>query len=275
MTAAASEGVRNGITAGRRRRGQSAEGRQVKGRLNNFMSFEQRLEATRTYRRRMTWYHGPDWPRDNVNTGYRLEKCIEELAPEVLERMRRDLFGGFALGAERWSLTELIRGAWGLRWPLWSPWPGEPIYDVVFARGTLTIRRCGVLLAEIPLESEEQWAAGEATLNPTGGLDEAPPGALRILCVCSLGLATGVEMRMRAETILLRMGVDAWLEVAGSDQAEPRTRLADLVMVTTDDAAAVRSRSHASIAVLDKHLDLRDMQTVLADVAAGFLAADR
>lgn len=222
---------------------EGAQGRPEGPRLNNFLNATQRAAATRMSHRRLARYHGPDW-RQTGHTGLRLEECINALPDAVLARMRSDLFGKFGLAATvqgaRWSLSQLVDI---------TVTNLQGLYEVRFQRGTLTIKRCGRPFARLVLETEEQWAAGLATLNPTGTLDQAPPGVPRILCVCTFGLATGVVLRQKAEHALRGLGVDAWLECVGAADAPARVRYADIVLATEDEAkdvgpSAITIRNH-------------------------------
>jgi galactitol-specific phosphotransferase system IIB component len=220
----------------------------VEGRLNNYLSPRQRAVATKTYKRRLAWYHGPDYLRTGM-TGQRLVDCILAQPPEI-QRLALD---AIAEAEGRYSTSTWLRK----RLP----------YDVLFHRGTLRIRQGGSVLAELVLESEEQYAAGEATLNPTGTLDEAPPGAFRLLCVCSMGLATGVVLRQMAETILRKLGVNAWLEVAAADDGPARVPFADAVLVTRDEEEVARGWGHPRVLVVENWLDAAESRVLRALLA--------
>jgi hypothetical protein len=158
-----------------------------------------------------------------------LERLIHELPADTIKIMRRDLFGGFASLARYWSLYDLVDHAGNL-----------PGYRVSFHRGTLAIDRHGQALARLALETEAEWLAAEAVNNPTGRLEDAPAGVPRILCVCTFGLETGVELRLRAECLLRRrFRMDAWLETLGIAEAPSALPFADLLLVTDDEASAV------------------------------------
>jgi galactitol-specific phosphotransferase system IIB component len=227
---------------------------------NNFLSARQQSAATRMAHRRLSWYHGPDWRRTG-QTGSRLKRCIEALPPDVIQQLQTDAFGGF--GLNRWSLSQLVDR-------IGSDMRYAGLYRMTWLRGTLHIVRARKLLASVVVEPEEQWAAGVATHNPTGTLDQAPPGALRILCVCSLGMATGVALRQKAERILRSLAVDAWLEVVpvagdkSSACAEGRVAFADLVLLTRDEEDYVRRFAyHRNLIVVENWMPSREIRAAL------------
>lgn len=243
-------------------------------RLNNFLNATQRAAATRMSHRRLARYHGADWRRTG-HTGLRLEECINALPKDVLAQMRADLFGKFGIAATiqgaRWSLSELVdKTVTNL----------QGLYEIRFHRGTLTIKRGGRPFARLVLETEEQWAAGLATLNPTGTLDQAPPGVPRILVVCTFGLATGVVLRQKAERALQSLAVDAWLECVGAADAAARVRYADIVLATEDEAAdvgpnAIAIRNHEyRTAIVENWIDGSEVRRKLA-AALGVPARSR
>lgn len=241
------------------RRSEHADRREAQAteeRLNNFLSRAQRAAATKLYRRRLAWYHGPNY-RETGHTGMRVEACINALPAPIVRQLRADCFGGFAPDAIRWSLYsvyEILDHAL-------TSFP--QLYSGSVSRGTLRINRNGQPFAEVMLESEAEWAAAERTNNPTGRLRDAPKGALRILLVCTFGLGTGVEMRLRTERILSGWRVDAWLETLGVGEAEPSARFADVILVTTDEEAKVATWGPPVI-VVENWLDPAEIRRKLA-----------
>jgi galactitol-specific phosphotransferase system IIB component len=143
---------------------------------------------------------------------------------------------------------------------------GDPLYESTTARGTVHVKRAGKPFADFELESEDQWAEALATNNPTGMLDEAPAGALRILCICTMGFATGVKLRSRAEKILAGWGVEAWLESRGVVEAVERSGLADVLLVTRDEEEVVRSLCAVPqrVIAVENSLDPAEIRRALA-----------
>jgi hypothetical protein len=220
---------------------QPADAEAAEARLNNFLNPGQRSAATRSYRRRSVWHHGPEWEKGP--TGMRMRQCIEALPRAIVDQMRDDMFGAFAAEATRWSLSAIMRAhadqtARGVLHAMsaveiFHKATGiAPLYAVSWVRGTLHIERAGVPFADLPLESEEQWEAAYSAMNPTGTLDQAPRGALRILCLCTSGMATGTELRLRTERILAGWDIAAWLETRAAFEAQPRAQFADVILVT-------------------------------------------
>lgn len=234
---------------------------------SNFLDGRQRRRARATVHRRLVWYHGADYRREG-HTGKRMQECIAALPEHVIDQFRADAVGGFGPNATYWSLYDLVDRT-----------PSIPGYGVTFRRGTITIRREGQTLATLVLETEEQWATAEATLNPTGKLNQAPEGALRILCVCTVGLGTGIALRLGAERHLRRLGISAWLQVVGvaNEDAAEFGRYADVVLVTDDDVGKVTAWQQSApwwawhqprVIVLSSDFDIDELLEALKPLAA-------
>lgn len=235
-------------------------------RLNNFLSRTQWAAATRMYRRRLNYYHGLAWPQTGA-TGVRLHELLPDLPARVFNSMIADyaahvgISGALAIDEQTW------RGypSWTRENIVYSALDDAiGLYRIRFDHGTIHIDRAGVYLGSLLIEPPEQWAAGDATHNPTGTLDQAPVGALRILCVCTIGLQTGVELRRKAERILRRMGVDAWLELTGRPDAAERSRFADVVLLTQDERLEAQTWGHPRAIVLRNIVDGREIRGRLA-----------
>lgn len=226
---------------------QEAARRRQESRLNNFLDRDQRSAAVAMSWRRMWWYHGEGVTQP---TGRRLSAVIAALPTEA-QRAAAEL--AFLPAAGRVALRGLLRAPHavmdhGTVHLYATDWTGERTQ----------------LIASLELEPAEMFDEAERVNNPTGLLAGAPPGALRILCVCSAGLQTGVALRLRAETLLRRWRVDAWLEVRAAYAADPR--FADIVLATEDERPEVEAWSHPVSVIVGNDLSGREIAARLSDV---------
>lgn len=81
---------------------------------------------------------------------------------------------------------------------------------------------------------------------------------MKIVVVCGMGIGTSVLLKMNAEKVLDRLGVDADVEAADIGTARGAARTADVVLTSAelaDDIGDVR----AQVIVIDNFTDIAEI----------------
>lgn len=87
---------------------------------------------------------------------------------------------------------------------------------------------------------------------------------MKIVAVCGMGIGTSVLLKMNAEKVLAKLGVDADVEAADMGVAKGAAQTADIVL-TSDELAGELGDVPAKVIIIDNFFDLEEITTKITD----------
>ena len=85
---------------------------------------------------------------------------------------------------------------------------------------------------------------------------------MKIVAICGAGIGTSAILKVNAERVLDRLGIDA--EVTASDVASVRTAAADAqVILTSPQLVGAIGPTNADIVVIENYFDLVELEAKL------------
>lgn len=87
---------------------------------------------------------------------------------------------------------------------------------------------------------------------------------MKIVAVCGMGIGTSVLLKMNAEKVLSKLGIDADVEAADMGVAKGAAQTADIVL-TSDELAGELGDVPAKVIIIDNFFDLEEITTKITD----------
>lgn len=81
---------------------------------------------------------------------------------------------------------------------------------------------------------------------------------MKIVAVCGMGIGTSVLLKMNAEKVLAKLGVDADVEAADIGVAKGAAQTAEIVL-TSDELAGELGDVPANVIIIDNFFDLDEI----------------
>ncbi|NIA24830.1 MAG: PTS ascorbate transporter subunit IIB [Gammaproteobacteria bacterium] len=81
---------------------------------------------------------------------------------------------------------------------------------------------------------------------------------MKVLAVCGMGLGTGLILKMQAEKVFDKLGVDAYVEVADIGSARAMALTAEMV-ITSSELAEQLGDVKAKVVTIRNFIDLDEM----------------
>lgn len=87
---------------------------------------------------------------------------------------------------------------------------------------------------------------------------------MKIVAVCGMGIGTSVLLKMNAEKVLEKLGVDADVEAADIGVAKGAAQTAEIVL-TSDELAGELGDVPAKVIIIDNFFDLEEITTKITE----------
>ncbi|ALE93864.1 PTS ascorbate transporter subunit IIB [Arthrobacter alpinus] len=87
---------------------------------------------------------------------------------------------------------------------------------------------------------------------------------MKIVAVCGMGIGTSVLLKMNAEKVLEKLGIDADVEAADMGVAKGAAQTAEIVL-TSDELAGELGDVPAKVIIIDNFFDLEEITTKITE----------
>jgi PTS system ascorbate-specific IIB component len=87
---------------------------------------------------------------------------------------------------------------------------------------------------------------------------------MKIVAVCGMGIGTSILLKMNAEKVLAKLGIDADVEAADIGVAKGAAQTAQVVL-TSDELATELGQVPAKVIIIDNFFDLDEIESKLTE----------
>lgn len=87
---------------------------------------------------------------------------------------------------------------------------------------------------------------------------------MKIVAVCGMGIGTSVLLKMNAEKVLAKLGIDADVEAADLGVAKGAAQTAEIVL-TSEELAGELGDVPAKVIIIDNFFDLEEITTKITE----------